>query len=137
MSNVRAMDPKAISVWSPKIDKSLPDDEKLKIKYHPLDMRQEAAITDEQIKSTSKKSGNSEYKFLSNQADIKRMELMIVDWDNFLYPEGHEKENQPVVFNKENIGLLPLSIRKEFVDEVAGRNIEDEDEIEVGEAQAA
>jgi len=137
-SNVRAMDPKARYNWSSKLDKDISPTDRFTIIYHPLDMHESAAISDEQIKSKTK-GRTSEYKYLMSRADIKRMELSIIDWKNFYYPEDHEEfPGKPVPFSKENIGLIPEGVRAEFVDDLTGRNKdEDEDGIDLGEARTA
>ena len=136
-SNVRAMDPSAQYKWSSKLDKDIPPKERFTILYHPLDMHDEAAIADEQIKSKTK-GRTSEYKYLMSRADIKRMELSIIGWENFYYPEEHEEmPGKEVPFSKENIGLIPQGVRAEFVDDLTGRDRDEDDGIDLGEARTA
>jgi len=138
MSHITAMDPSVEYEWIPKQDRKLPKEEQLTVIYHPLDMRQEAEISDEQIKSMTK-GKTSEQKYLISQADLKRMELSICGWKNFDYPEHHpEHGGQSVPFSKDRIGLLPQKVRADFVSFLTGRDDEDEDNpLNLGEAKTA
>ena len=139
MSKVRAMDPEATLPWYPECDEDLPEKDRLTIFYNPLDMHKEAEIADNQIKSVMK-GRKSESKYLVNKSDVKRMELSISNWKNFLVPENHpnkELAGKPVPFEKENIRLLPPDIRSEFVGFLTGRDRDDKEETDLGEATEA
>jgi len=138
MSKVLAMDPTVEMYWVPKLDRDLPENEQFRIKYSSLTARQEAEITDNQIRSITK-AKLSEYKFAVSSADLKRCEICIKGWENFRYPENHPtKPKQDVPFSKDNIGLIPPNIRAEFVafitkrDEIASPDEEGKD---LGEAK--
>lgn len=143
MSNVRAMDPKAVFPWVPKCDRSLPAAEQFQIMYSPLDMRKEAEINDKQLRSITK-GKKSEYEYLISQADIKRLELSIKDWKNLPYPENHPDASlrgKPCPFSIENITCIPPDIRKEYIDDITGRakaaEAEEDEEANLGEAKVA
>ena len=139
MSNVLAMDPTVKLKWSPKIDNDLPEDERFVIIYNHLDMRKAAVVDDEQIRSIQKGKKTSEFKYLVGQADVKRLELSITGWENFIYPKGHPDADKPVPFAPSNITLIPPEIRREFVNFLTGRDREaEEDEgTDLGEATTA
>lgn len=140
MSNVRAMDPTAILPWYPKCDVSLPIAERFTIMYSPMDMHQEAAISDDQLVSTQK-GKESKSKYFMNKADVQRIELSIKDWKNLIYPDTHPDtglRGKSCPYSKENIKCIPIEIRKEFVEDLTGRNKETDDEgNSLGEAKAA
>ena len=129
MSKVVAMDPTAELKWVPKVDRELPEKDQLKILYHPLNMREDAKLTDEQIKSIQK-GKRSEYRYMLQQSDIKRMEMTIIGWENFVYPDGKK-----VPYSLENIAVIPPEIRKEYVEYITGRTREAEEDDDLGEAQ--
>lgn len=142
MSNVTAMDPQTQLTWAPKCDKELPSEEQLKIYYNPIDMHKEAKISDAQIKSITK-GRKSQYNYLIGQADVQRLVLAIVGWDNFNYPDGHEQAGKPCPYCKENITCLPPEIRQEFIEDLTGRKrlADEEDDNDegndLGEAKVA
>jgi hypothetical protein len=131
------MDPTAELSWVPKIDKDVPKKEQFTILYHPLDMRKEAKISDNQIKNIQK-GRKSIYEYLVSQADISRMENSIIGWKNFDYPDGGEESGKPVPFSLENIAMIPPEIRREYVTFITGREREaNEEDDELGEATPA
>lgn len=131
MSNIRAIDPSAEMEFVPKEDKDLPKSEQLTIIYKQPTMKQMAEINDDQILSKSK-GKITNYQYLISRADIRRLEISIVGWKNFLFPKGHAKAEMPVPFSVENITMLPPNVRDEFVDHITGRK--KEEETELGEA---
>jgi hypothetical protein len=132
MSNIRALDPTAQLTFVPKADTTLAEKEQLKIFYRVLSMKEEAEISDAQIRSMQK-GKRSEYSFLISTADIKRMELSIKGWENFFYPDNHPtKKGGAVPFAIDNIGLIPQEVRREFVSKLTGRDEEGDD---AGEAK--
>lgn len=135
MSHVLAMDPKAKMTWVPKVDRDLPVADQFKIFYNPLDIHRAAEISDGQMISMSK-GRKQEYKFATSKMDVKRLEEMIKGWEGLKYPKGHEYEDKVAPYSLENITLIPEGIRREFLDDITGRdNIEGEDDL--GEAQTA
>ena len=137
MSNITAIDPSVERRFVPKADVNLPVDEQLTLIYKQPTMSQMASVTDNQILSKTK-GKTTDYKYLISQADIRRVELSLVGWVNFLFPADHPKTpNEVVPFSKENITMLPADIRDEFVNNLTGRDKDDEDkDDELGEAQA-
>ena len=125
MSKVLAMDPNVDLWWVPKVDRELPENEQFRIKHRNLSAREEARITDNQIRSISKgKLSKMEYSVSS--ADLERCELTIKGWENFKFPENHPaKAGQEVPFSKDNIGLIPPDIRSEYVDFITKRDSKD------------
>ena len=126
------MDPTAEREFVPKEDQKLPKEEQLVIIYKMPDMRKMAEINDNQILSKSKgKITNMQY--LVSMADIKRLEISICDWKNFLFPSDHASADQPVPFDVKNITMLPPEVREEFIDFLTGKK--KEEETELGEAK--
>lgn len=136
MSNVLAMDPTVDLWWTPKCDVKLPENEQLRIQYRHLTAREEAEFSDAQIKSLTK-GKHSEYRFLMSSTDLKRCHQTIKGWENFTYPPNHPtKAGKAVPFTDENIDMLPLKIRSEFVDFLTGRDKDDEEGgTDLGEAK--
>jgi len=135
MSKVLAMDPTVELFWIPDCDKD--EEVKLKIKFHYLTARDEAKINDQMIE-TMTKGKTSKNKYLISTADLKRCELSIIDWENFLYGEDHPTlAGKPVPFSTMNIGLLPPNIRSEFTSFLTKKDeIDDEeDDTDLGEAK--
>jgi len=136
MSNVRAMDPNSVARWSPKIDRDLPENERFTIHYKPLRMREEAEIADNQISQVTK-GRTSQYSFLLNKSDVKRLERAIVGWDNLPYPAGHKNAGEVVPFSTENIEMIPPEVRQEVLEDLTGRKkLAETEEEELGEAKA-
>lgn len=116
MPKILAMDPTVEDMWNSKIDADIAQAERFWIKYHALNMKDEATISDSQFESEQKgKKSNLKYKI--SMADIKRMELSIVDFGNLT-----DKNGKKVPYSKENITIIPPAVRTEFVTFLTGRD---------------
>lgn len=132
MSNILAMDPTVERWYVPKADRSLPENEQMRLKYRNLTAKEDAELSDNTIKSiTTGKIQKSE--ILISSIDLKRCEKTIKGWEVFKYAADHPtKAGQDVPFSVDNIGFIPQNVRREYIDFITGR---DQEEKELGEAK--